>query len=308
MVVRDNDTWEKVSQRLSRPFTPDQCYRFSIYLARSLMYVSLSRSSSTTANYITPTKLRIWAGYGPCDKRAFLAESPLIEHESWREYNFKLKPDAAYTHIVIEVFYQTPTLFPYNGNILVDNASDITPMNCDDDVDDLPADEPALAVKSPTPPNTTPIRRKPPADPDPAITDPPAPTGPKTIFGVTKEELVAGLTVPIDKVNFEANSAKLLPSSQESLEELREFLDDNPNVIVEIGGHTNALADRDFADMLSENRAKAVVDYLKGRGIEPIQLQYQGYGKRRQIATNDTEEGRRKNQRVEVKILAIIKR
>jgi outer membrane protein OmpA-like peptidoglycan-associated protein len=81
----------------------------------------------------------------------------------------------------------------------------------------------------------------------------------------------------------------------------------SPNVIVEIGGHTNSLPDKVFADELSTLRAKAVVDYLKDEGIPAVQLRFKGYGKRYPIATNSTEEGRKLNQRVEVKIIAIIK-
>jgi outer membrane protein OmpA-like peptidoglycan-associated protein len=131
--------------------------------------------------------------------------------------------------------------------------------------------------------------------------------GPKTMFGVSKEDLVAGLTVPIEDVEFEANSAALLASTTQYLDELEAFLRENPNVIVEIGGHTNGLADKAYADELSSQRARAVVDYLKTNSVSPIQLRYRGYGKRYPVASDSTPQGRKKNQRVEVKIVAIIK-
>ncbi|RME96915.1 MAG: OmpA family protein, partial [Bacteroidetes bacterium] len=124
------------------------------------------------------------------------------------------------------------------------------------------------------------------------------------VFG--KREIVAGLRVPIENADFPANSSELTEETREALENLYLFLKENPNVIVEIGGHTNALADRYYADKLSAERAAAVAKYLISRGIPPIQVQHKGYGKSVQIASNDTEEGRRKNQRIEVKILAII--
>lgn len=303
MVVRDNDTWEAVGQVLAKPLQGGQCYSFSIHLARSLNYLSVSREHNEPANYITPAKLRIWAGYGMCDKRGLLGETDVVKHNDWRQYDVKLEPDENYTHIIFEVFYNTPTLFPYNGNLLLDNASELVVMPCDEPLTDptIISDDPIVVVDPPVTPR----------GPDTPSTSPNTPTSEPettTIFGVTKDELVKDLKIEMENVDFTSNSSELLPGSEKSLDDLYTFLKSNPEVIIEIGGHTNGLADRYFADQLSTERAKAVADYLTSRGIAPIQCQYRGYGKRIQIATNDTEEGRRKNQRVEVKILAIIQR
>ena len=58
-------------------------------------------------------------------------------------------------------------------------------------------------------------------------------------------------------------------------------------------------------DKLSNDRAKVVAEYLTDKGIPDERLTYKGYGKRRSIASNLTKEGRKKNQRVEIKILSI---
>lgn len=130
LVVRDNDTWESVGQELSRPLEKGKCYSFSIALCRSELYVSISRLSDQTANYTTPAKLRIYGGNGYCEKKELLAESPMIANTRWQDYNFKLEPTKNYSFLILEAYYKTPTLIPYNGNLLVDNFSEIKVANC----------------------------------------------------------------------------------------------------------------------------------------------------------------------------------
>jgi outer membrane protein OmpA-like peptidoglycan-associated protein len=90
-----------------------------------------------------------------------------------------------------------------------------------------------------------------------------------------------------------------------TLEELYQFLYDNPTIVVEIGGHTNSLPADEYCDRLSEARAKATADYIIAKGIDEKRILYKGYGKRQPIATNMTPEGRRRNQRVEVRIVKL---
>jgi len=78
----------------------------------------------------------------------------------------------------------------------------------------------------------------------------------------------------------------------------------NPDVKVEIGGHTNSTPPSWFCDDLSQNRARSVAAYLKEKGIDEHRLQAKGYGKRLPLTSNKTKEGRVKNQRVEIKILS----
>ena len=73
--------------------------------------------------------------------------------------------------------------------------------------------------------------------------------------------------------------------------------------MIEIGGHTNGLCSTEFCNELSEKRAKAVADYFAAKGIKMSRLQYKGYGKTKPLKSNNTEGGRKKNQRVEIKIL-----
>lgn len=126
MVVRENDTWESVSQQLSGTLKKGKTYTFELYLCTSEVYMSFTKANRTTeSNYTTPAKLRIWGGNSLCSKEILLAESPLITNNAWRKFNFTFKPTKNVNYIVLEAFYKTPTLVPYNGNILVDNASNI---------------------------------------------------------------------------------------------------------------------------------------------------------------------------------------
>jgi hypothetical protein len=128
MVVRDNNTWEGVGQQLKTPLLKDVKYSFSLYLCRSEFYNSQSQTTGKDANFNTPAIIRMWGGSGYCAKEEFLAESQLIESTDWEKVNFILKPKANYSYFFIEAFYKIPTLFPYNGNVLVDNASAIVPI------------------------------------------------------------------------------------------------------------------------------------------------------------------------------------
>lgn len=310
MVVRDNDTWESVSQRLTRPLQKGKCYDFSLDLARSELYISVSRVSEETANYATPAKIRIYGGYGYCDKQYLLAESKLIINHRWLRYNFRFEPVADYTYLILEVFYQTPTLFPYNGNVLIDNASPVIEVPCDGDPPFEPPvteeDPVATTPKPATPPTTPPAVREPQVEETPQPVEETAPPKPErkiVLGGKEVGEIREGATIRIDKLFFESNKAVIKQESFETLDEVFSFLQNNPDVLVEIGGHSNGLASHDFANKLSTDRARAVRDYLVEKGVGGDRLRSKGYGKTKPIASNASLEGRRQNQRVEIKII-----
>lgn len=102
---------------------------------------------------------------------------------------------------------------------------------------------------------------------------------------------------------FDADSTNITPTATKELLQLKDFLEKNPSITIEIGGHTNGLPEHDYCDRLSTARAKNVAQFLVSQGIPSHRIQYKGYGKRQPIATNDTLKGRQLNQRVEVKVL-----
>ena len=112
-----------------------------------------------------------------------------------------------------------------------------------------------------------------------------------------------GQTIPMRLLTFATDSASLRPAVYTYLDELYDFLVETPSVTIEVGGHTNNQPKDDFADYLSTARAKAVATYLIEKGIDEKRVQYKGYGKKQPLVPNTTPEGRKTNQRVEIKIL-----
>lgn len=311
MVVRDNESWESVGQRLKTPLKGGTCYNFKISLARSNTYISFSRSTGEEVNYTTGAKIRIWGGnkaYG--HKEELLAETGRINNSRWMEHSLKLEPTMDYVYLTIEAYYVTPTLFAYNGNVLLDNASDIVPMPCELEEPPVVAENPKVNVKPEPKPKVEP---KP--DPEP-IAEPTPPVvkeepkvvetpKPKVLKELNTKTLREGQTIRIDQLYFEADKTGLTDQSIPVLDEIYNFMNDNKAVAVEVGGHTNGMPEHDFCDKLSKARAKTVVDFLVGKGISKDRLEFKGYGKRKPIASNRTKEGRKKNQRVEIKILSM---
>lgn len=308
MVVRDNETWESIGQRLRMPLKKGKCYEFSIYVSRSILYQSQSRLTDEIANYATPCRLRIWAGNSYCNKAFLLGETKEIINTRWLKRTFKFEPNADYYYIQFEAYYKTPILAPYNGNILLDNASDIVMIPCDEEdilEEVLPpvAENNADITPIPTPPPTP---QPEPEDERVVQTPPPAPKPTKTTLGgLERSQLTAGKKVRLDRLYFEADKADIRQTSYESLDEVYDFLIENRDVTIEVGGHTNGIPDEDFCDSLSNARAEAVANYLIRKGINKDRIEYKGYGKSNLIASDRTIEGRRKNQRVEIKILNI---
>ncbi|MEO1257972.1 MAG: FAD:protein FMN transferase [Bacteroidota bacterium] len=129
LVVRESETWEMFGQRLSAPLQKDQLYAFSVFLARSMIYESPIRTTAKMINFNTPCQLRIWGGNSYCERKELLAASGVVINRRWFEKLFVFKPSETYTHLVFEAFYETPNPFPYNGNLLIDNASNIVPVD-----------------------------------------------------------------------------------------------------------------------------------------------------------------------------------
>lgn len=104
-------------------------------------------------------------------------------------------------------------------------------------------------------------------------------------------------------IEFELNSDELLSSSYIDLLSITQMMTENPNIRVEIDGHTDNLGNEAYNQKLSEKRAEKIAQYLVESGIEQERLTTRGFGSSVPIYENDSESGRRKNRRVEVKIL-----
>jgi outer membrane protein OmpA-like peptidoglycan-associated protein len=110
-------------------------------------------------------------------------------------------------------------------------------------------------------------------------------------------------SVVLNNIFFDVNKFELQPQSQVELDQIVQLLKDNPTVRIEIGGHTDNAGKPADNLVLSNNRAKAVVTYLVGKGIAINRLVAKGYGESKPSAENTSEEGRAKNRRTEMKVV-----
>jgi outer membrane protein OmpA-like peptidoglycan-associated protein len=114
-----------------------------------------------------------------------------------------------------------------------------------------------------------------------------------------------GFTIELKNVFFDVNKWDLKPESKAELEKISSFLKTNSTLKIEFGGHTDNTGDKIANKTLSENRAKAVYDYIitKG-GIVATRLSYKGYGDTKPKVPNDTPENKAKNRRTELKVIS----
>jgi len=107
----------------------------------------------------------------------------------------------------------------------------------------------------------------------------------------------------LDNVYFDSNQASLREASYTELNELVEYMERRKHIRVEIAGHTDNVGSKEANLELSRRRASRVKQYLVDQGIEAGRIEAKGYGEDRPVAGNNTEEGRQKNRRTEVRIL-----
>lgn len=125
---------------------------------------------------------------------------------------------------------------------------------------------------------------------------PPAPAAPPPAAVVAP-----GQRLVLEGVTFASNRATLTGNSTSVLDRVADGLKANPDVRIEIGGHTDRTGDDAHNMKLSEARAAAVRDYLVSQGVDRSRIEVRGYGETMPVADNETAEGRAKNRRVELK-------
>lgn len=117
------------------------------------------------------------------------------------------------------------------------------------------------------------------------------------------QPIEVGVTVRLKNIYFDFDRTTLQSQSFVELNKVVDFLKQNPTVEIEIAGHTDDKGSDDYNQKLSQGRSQAVVDYLISQGIESFRLMAHGYGESKPIDTNDTEDGRANNRRVEFTVL-----
>jgi len=111
-------------------------------------------------------------------------------------------------------------------------------------------------------------------------------------------------TVVLKNIFFDINRYELKPESEAELDKLVQLLHENPTLKIQINGHTDSTGKAADNLLLSENRAKAVVNYLVSKNISPQRLSAKGYGATQPVASNKTDEGRALNRRTEMKVIS----
>lgn len=106
----------------------------------------------------------------------------------------------------------------------------------------------------------------------------------------------------LENIFFDVDKSVLKPESITELNKLKTLLSNNLTLKIELGGHTDSDGDDKHNMILSDNRAKAVKDWLIENGIDANRLSHKGYGETQPIVPNDTAENKAKNRRTEVKI------
>lgn len=149
-------------------------------------------------------------------------------------------------------------------------------------------------------------------EPEPAAAPPPPPPPPEA---ATEEPAATPVVIDLRGVNFKfdrprSNEKDITPSLQEPtadsiaiLDQAVDVLSRNPNVRVELDGHTDSIGSDEYNQKLSERRAQIVYDYLTSHGVNASQISgVKGFGESNPIDTNDTKEGRARNRRTELAV------
>ena len=132
----------------------------------------------------------------------------------------------------------------------------------------------------------------------------------KAVNGVVHKDISmpkveVGQTFVIKRIYFGFNQSVLQEVSYPALDKVKEFLDNNPGLTVEVGGHSDSIGNKEYNEKLSRRRAQNVVEYLVNQGIGRDRLVVKIYGESNPLVSNDDEVGGREvNRRIELKVLA----
>jgi outer membrane protein OmpA-like peptidoglycan-associated protein/tetratricopeptide (TPR) repeat protein len=119
------------------------------------------------------------------------------------------------------------------------------------------------------------------------------------------QPIEANASIILKNIFFDVNMFELKPASQIELDDVVKLMKENPLMSIRIDGYTDNAGKASDNILLSENRAKSVVNYLKSKGILPTRLSFKGYGDAEPVSPNTTEAGRAQNRRTELKVLKI---
>jgi len=126
---------------------------------------------------------------------------------------------------------------------------------------------------------------------------------PRTYRHIEISPIKTGESSVLGNIFFDPGRWEILSNSMPELRRMIRFLEINPTIVIELSGHTDNTGRRQDKQELSQNRADAVRKFLIDKGVDPRRLLARGFGMTKPIASNNSPQGRRKNRRVEFKVL-----
>ncbi|MCL4109376.1 UNVERIFIED_CONTAM: hypothetical protein GTU68_033201 [Idotea baltica] len=123
------------------------------------------------------------------------------------------------------------------------------------------------------------------------------------IKDIDLDKIEVGKAIVLNNIFYDYDKATLRPESKAELERLFGFMNENPKIKIEIGGHTDSDGPDAYNQSLSEERSQSVVNYLIDRGVHISRMTAKGYGEKTPMVANDTPENKQRNRRTELKIL-----
>ncbi|MEJ7611681.1 MAG: OmpA family protein [Ferruginibacter sp.] len=124
------------------------------------------------------------------------------------------------------------------------------------------------------------------------------------VVNIALQPIEAGSSVILKNTFFDSKKSDLQPSSFAELDKVAVLLIENPKLIIQISGYTDNVGKPADNLLLSVNRAKAVITYLQGKGIDPKRLTGKGFGESKPVAANDSDAGKAQNRRTELSVIS----
>lgn len=123
------------------------------------------------------------------------------------------------------------------------------------------------------------------------------------VVDIPLQRAKSGASMVLNNIFFDYGKFEIKPESLSELEKVSQFLTDNPKIKIEISGHTDNQGTEQSNQILSEKRAQSVSEYLVSKGVAKPRVKAIGYGSKKPIMNNDTEQNRQVNRRIEFRIL-----
>ena len=126
---------------------------------------------------------------------------------------------------------------------------------------------------------------------------------PNSAAQVAETTHTAGKVMRLDNLIFNVGTSKIEPSSHEELDDVVKMLHDNPNMVIQLEGHTDVKGDPRLNMKLSEDRVNAVKTYLVSKGSDKNRIKTKAFGGTQPLSRENTEEAHKLNRRVELRVL-----